>query len=83
MMKLDATLMDDFHGGYIALCPEIAGCKVRGMTRDAALENLKKAVLESLAPTMRVSSELLSFRVTEQSPCAAVAAPPRSTERAA
>lgn len=82
MMKLDAVLMDDFHGGYIALCPEIADCKVRGMTRDAALENLKKAVQKSLAPTMRIGSDLLSFRVTEQGPCAA-AAPHGSTERAA
>ncbi|MCE5327156.1 MAG: type II toxin-antitoxin system HicB family antitoxin [Planctomycetaceae bacterium] len=71
MMKFDVILLEDARGGFIALCPSMPQCKARARSREAALQSLRNAIRNFLAPVLRISPELLSLNVSEQGAAAA------------
>jgi len=43
-MKLCIRIIPDEHGGYVAICPSLPGCKSRGSTRSEAQQRLDEAI---------------------------------------
>jgi len=71
MVQLDAVIMNDFHGGYIATCPSLSSCHGRGGTRDKAVRALREAIAEALAGEMTLGPDELVLRLREQCACGA------------
>jgi predicted RNase H-like HicB family nuclease len=55
-MKLIDSLDRDEDGIWIAECPSIPGCVSQGVTKEAALENIKEAI--QLCLEVRAESDL-------------------------
>jgi len=71
MVQLETALMNDLHGGYVATCSTMPGCFGRGGTRDEAIEDLKRSIVEKLERTMPLTTRDVMLNVREQSPCGA------------
>ena len=56
MHELDAVILEDEGGGYVALVPALPGCHTQGDTLEELMENTKEAIelyLETLTKEER------------------------------
>ena len=70
-MKYTIVLEEGRESGYIAFCPTLRGCVAQGSTKEEALKNLKKAIVDyvecliedGLTVPQEVGKEILEVEV--------------------
>lgn len=64
-MKLCVRIMRDEHGGFIAICPSLPGCRSKGGTREEACDKLDEAIRGYIAAINNFVPEHLTHEVIE------------------
>jgi len=64
-MKLSVRIVPSDTGGYIAQCPSLPGCTVRGATRQEASDRLDEAIRGYIAAVNNFVPEHLDHEVVE------------------
>ncbi len=66
MVEFEAILTEDLDGTFVARCPSLPACRGAGDTPDNAIEGLRIAIHDYLAPVLRISPELMSLNVKDR-----------------
>ncbi|MCE5277380.1 MAG: type II toxin-antitoxin system HicB family antitoxin [Planctomycetaceae bacterium] len=66
MVEFEAILTEDLDGTFVARCPSLPTCRGAGETPDDAIEGLRMAIHDYLAPVMRICPELMSLNVKDR-----------------